>query len=95
MRLKFTICLSALFALFALRAADTPINLLRTDRIDAARIHGMVTGIPGFMMNDLARSRYISQHQKYISGEDCFRLDVANGEATITFPDPLPAPYVE
>lgn len=95
MRLKFTICLSALFALFALRAADTPINLLRADRIDAARIHGMVTGIPGFMMNDLARSRYISQHQKYISGEDCFRLDVANGEVTIIFPDPLPAPYVE
>ena len=80
---------------FTLCAADTEINLLRADGITPSYINGKITGIRGFIINDIARARYIVRHQKYISGEDCFTLDVKDGEATLRFPDPLPAPYAE
>ena len=92
----YFLLLSSFSALLTLQAADTEVNLLRADRIEAAVMHGKVTGIRGYMMNDIARERYIIAHKQYIAGEDCFHIDVnANGEATFTFPDPLPAPYAE
>ena len=75
---------------------DTEVNLLRADKIEAAYMHGKVTGIRGYMMNDLARERYFSSHKQYLAGEECLNVDVnAQGEATITFPAPLPVPYLE
>ena len=93
--LAFAMLVAASLGVAAGETSDTEINLLRADGIQPVYIHGRLTGIRGFIINDLARFRYITKHQKYISGEDCFTLDVKNGEATLRFPDPLPAPYVE
>ena len=95
MRSKYFLCLSALGALLMLRAADTPVNLLRADGVEPVYMHGRITAFRGIMMNDSARTKYIAKHRKYISGEECFTLDAKDGEATIAFPDPLPAPYAE
>ena len=87
-------CLASSFAEEAVQ--DTEINLLRADKIEPAYMGGKVTGIRWFMMRDTARAKYMARHKKYISGEDCFKIDVSqDGEATFTFPDPLPAPYAE
>ena len=72
---------------------DTEINLLRTGTVEPAVIHGKVTGVRGWPMRDYARDKYISTLRGYFSGEDCFKVDVQDGVATLTFPDPLPAPY--
>ena len=92
---KYAVLLFACAAVSTLCAADTEVNMLRFDRIEPVMIHGKLTGIRGCMMNDLARTRWIGKHRKYIPGEECFKLDVKDGVATISFPDPLPAPYVE
>ena len=60
----YFLLLSSFSALLTLRAADTEVNLLRADRIEAAIMHGKVTGIRGYMMNDIARARYIIAHQQ-------------------------------
>ena len=85
----------AMSSLCSLFAADTAVNLLITDKVEPAHMHGEVTGVRGWMMHDHPRRSYISKHDKYFSGEDCFKIDVKNGEATLAFPDPLPAPYAE
>ena len=72
---------------------DTEINLLRTGKVEPAVIHGKVTGVRGWPMRDFARDKYISPLRGYFSGEDCFKVDVEDGAATLSFPDPLPAPY--
>ena len=83
MRSKYFLCLSALGALLMLRAADTPVNLLRADGVEPVYMHGRITAFRGIMMNDSARTKYIAKHRKYISGEECFTLDAKDGEATI------------
>ena len=72
---------------------DTEVNLLRTGTLEPAVIHGKVTGVRGWPMRDYARDKYISPLRGYFSGEDCFKVDVQDGVATLSFPDSLPAPY--
>ena len=91
---RFLLCLMLVAAL-SLHAADTPINLLFIDRQEPAIVHGETTGILRYLMNDTARDAYVSRHGAYFRGEDCFKIDVKDGVATFTFPDPLPAPYAE
>ena len=76
--------------------ADAEVNLLRADKIEPAYMHDKITGVRGYMMNDIARNNYTVGHRKYIAGEECLKVDVnKDGEATISYPDPLPAPYAE
>ena len=91
----FALLFAAALGAAAEKFTDAEVNLLRAETVEPAVIHGKVTGIRGYMMNDLGRAKYISPLREYISGEDCFKVDVRDGVATFTFPDPLPAPYKE
>ena len=94
--LRNTFVLLTALGLSAFGANDIHENLLRTDKFTPVHMHGKTTAIRGVMMHDRARQRYISAHHEYTSGEGCFTLEINDaGEATFSFPDPLPAPYIE
>ena len=86
-------CLTSTLA--AAEFKDAEVNLFRADKIEPAYIHGKVTAVSGYTMRDRARDRYIAKHRQNFSGEDCFKIDVRDGVMTLSFPDPLPAPYAE
>ena len=86
-------CLTSTLA--AAEFKDAEVNLFRADKIEPAYIHGEVTAVSGYTMRDRARDRYIAKHRQNFSGEDCFKIDVRDGVMTLSFPDPLPAPYAE
>ena len=54
---------------FALRAADTPFNLLPVDRFEPVVMHGRVSAARGWYMHDVPRFDYIFGKGIYLSGE--------------------------
>ena len=80
-------------AAFALRAADTPVNLFPVDRFTPVMMHGRVSAARGWGMQDLPRYDWIFGKKEYISGEECFELECKDGVFTFAFPDPLHPAY--
>ena len=72
---------------------DSGVNLLRADKIEPAYMHGKVSAFKGLLMNDMARGRYAEQMKRPIE-EECFKISVDGDVGTISFSDPLAAPYV-
>ena len=69
-------------------------NLLSTDRFTPVEMHGRVSAAAGWMMRDWARrAAFRGSEPYYVSGEDCFTLEVADGVLTIRFTDPLNPVY--
>ena len=74
---------------------DSWVSLTRcTDKLVPVYMHGKICGIKGCLLIDGPRTAYASEIARYVSGEECFKLDVnSEGEATFSFPSPIPAPY--
>ena len=65
-----------------------------TDKLVPVYMHGKITGIRGCLLIDSPRSAFAEKSGRYVSGEECFKLDVdPEGVATLSFPSPIPAPY--
>ena len=76
---------------------DSGISLTRcTDKLVPVYMHGKITGIRGCLLIDAPRTNFSQKNARYVSGEECFKLDVdPAGVATLHFPSPLPAPYAK
>ena len=86
--------LLASFAAVGLAASEY--NLLSTDRFTPVEMHGRVSAAAGWMMRDRARARaFTGGEPSYVSGEDCFKLEVVDGAMTIRFTDPLNPVYAK
>ena len=67
-----------------------------TDKLVPVYMHGKITGIKGCLLIDSPRSAFAEKSGRYVSGEECFKLDVdPEGVATLSFPSPIPAPYAK
>ena len=91
------IWLAAAMAAFGAEYVDSGVPLTRcTDKLVPVYMHGKITGIRGCLLIDAPRTNFSQKNARYVSGEECFKLDVnSSGEATLSFPSPLPAPYAK
>ena len=88
---------AAASAAFGAEYVDSGVTLTRcTEKLVPVRMHGKITGIRGCLLIDWPRTDFSQKNARYVSGEECFKLDVNSaGEATLSFPSPLPAPYAK
>ena len=89
--------LAGALAAFGAEYVDSGISVTRcTDKLLPVYTHGKVSGIKGCLLIDPLRTAFAEKNARYVSGEECFKLDVnPAGEATLSFPSPLPAPYAK
>ena len=81
----------------AASAAETgiAINLLRTGEFRPVVMGGEETAAFGWYMRDQGRERAIAAAKRYVSGEECFKLEFKDRALVIRFKDPLPAGYCD
>ena len=78
---------------FALSAA-AEYNLLPVDSFQPLYMHGKASAAKGWAMRDQPREAACTGAKpRYVSGDDCFKLEFADGEMTIRFTDPLNPVY--
>ena len=86
---------SALLCVCALTlSAAAEYNLLPVDSFIPLYMHGKPSAAKGWAMRDQPReAAYTGAKPKYVSGEDCFKLEFSDGAMTIRFTDPLNPVY--
>ena len=82
------LALAGLLASFQLAAAEY--ILLPVDSFTPLFMHGKASAAKGWMMRDQPReAAFTGGSPKYVSGDDCFKLEFADGAMTIRFPNPM------
>ena len=70
-------------------------NLLPVDSFIPLYMHGRASAAKGWMMRDQPREAALrGADPKYVSGDDCFKLEFSDGALTVRFLEPLNDIYV-
>ena len=81
--------------LFAVASAAEEYNLLPVDSFTPLYMHGKASAAKGWSMRDQPReAAFTGANPKYVSGDDCFKLEFSDGALTIRFLEPLNSIYV-
>ena len=85
------------WAAFGTEYVDFGVSVTRCiEKLIPVYTHGKISGIKGCLLIDAPRTAFAEKNSRSVSGEECFKLDVnPAGEATLSFPSPLPAPYAK
>ena len=81
---------AALLFSAAASATENEYDLLPVDSFTPLYMHGRASAARGWLMNDQPReAAFKGANPKYVSGDDCFKLEFSDGALTVRFLEPL------
>ena len=86
---------AAVFAAAFAAESGIPIDLLRTGEFRPVVMGGEATAAFGWYMRDQARERAVAAAKRYVSGEECFKLEFKDLALIIRFKEVLPEGYCD